>query len=188
MLSEKNKILKDLKLLFENQEDCDVVIRVKEKEFPVHRNILKVRSPVFASTLRNDMKEKQTGIIDIQDCEPAVFSEFLRFLYYEEISNLSEENVFGIFTLCDKYDVSDLREICMKFMKANLSVKTFGDTVTFALMHTESELIKFCVDFFIKNAQKIIETVPWQSLLAQSPIQCNELFIKPLASKNSLNA
>ena len=131
------------------------------------------------------MKEKQTGIIDIHDCEPAVFSDFLRFVYYEEINNLSEENVFGLFTLSDKYDVPDLRAICMEFMKANLSVETFCDTISLALTHTETELIKLCTDFFIGNAEKIIETVKWQSFLLQNPIHCNELFIKYVASKKS---
>ena len=185
MLSHKNKILKDFQLMFENQEDCDVVIRVKEKEFPAHKNILKVRSLVFASMLRHDMKEKQTGIIDIQDCEPSVFSDFLRFLYYKEISSLSEENVFDLFTLSDKYDVPDLRERCMEFMKANLSVETFCDTITLALTHTETELIQLCTELFIGNAEKIIETVKWQSFLAHNPTQSNELFIKYVASKKS---
>ena len=129
------------------------------------------------------MKEKQTGIIDIQDCEPAIFSEFLHFLYYEGISNLSAENVFGLFTHSDKLDVPKLKEMCMEFMKINLSVETFSDTITLALTHTEMELIKLCTDFFIRKAEKIIETYKWQSFLAHNPTQSNECFIKLFASK-----
>lgn len=174
--------------MFEDKEDCDVVIKVKETEFPAHKAILKARSPVFASTLRHEMKEKKTGIIDIQDCEPSIFSHFLCFLYCEELNTLSDENVFGLYTLADIYDIPDLREICREFMKVNISTETFCDTITLALNHSEAELVKFSTDFFIKNAQKIIETVKWQSFLAQNPTQSNELFIKLLASNKNSNA
>lgn len=177
-----NKVLKDLKALFLKQEDCDVIIKVKGQEFPAHRAILKARSPVFDSTLRNDMKEKATGVIDIEDCDPITFSDFLSFLYCGDMENLSMENVFSLFTTADKYEVLDLRSKCIEFIKKNLSIDTFCETITLALQYSESELLKLCTYFFAKNFEKIIVTVKWQSFLAQNPTESNELFIKALVA------
>lgn len=177
-LSDKSKILQDFKSLFLKQENCDVVLRVKGQEFPAHKAILIARSPVFASMFRYDMKEKQTGIVDIEDCDPSSFSDFLCFLYCEEVNNLSEENVYSLFTAADKYGVPDLKEKCTEFMKEYLSIDTFCEIITLALQHSETELINFANDFFVKNAPKIVRTVKWQSFLIENPVQSNELFIK----------
>ena len=95
----KNKIFRDLKELFLKQEDCDVVISVKGLEFPAHRVILKARSPVFDSAFRHDMKEKASGVLNIEDCDSSTFLDFLSFLYCGEVENLSAKNVFSFLQL-----------------------------------------------------------------------------------------
>lgn len=175
-----NKVLQNFKELYLRQEDCDVIIKVKGREFPAHRLILKTQSPVFASAFRIDMMERKTGIVDVEDCDPSVFSDFLYFLYCGEVEKLSEDNVFSLFTVADKYDISDLRAMCMEFMKQNLSVNTFCDTIAFALLYDDAELIKLSTDFFATNLTDIIMTVKWQSFLLENPIQGNELMIKAL--------
>lgn len=161
---------------------------MKGQEFPAHRVILKSRSPVLASAFRYDMKEKSTGILNIEDCEPSIFSQFLHFLYCGELERLSENNTFELFTVADKYDVPDLRTLCMEFMKDNLSVDTFCDTIALALQHSEAELIELCTDFFARNLQKILVTVKWQSFITENPIQGNELMIKALVTDNSVSS
>lgn len=174
--------------MFLKQEHCDVVIRVKGQEFPAHRNILAARSPVFASTFRNDMKEKESGIVDIEDCDPFSFSSFLCFLYCEDENSLSQENVFSLFTAADKYDVPDLRVKCVEFMKKNLTVDTFCEAITLALQHSETELVDLATNFFIKNTEKILETVKWQTFAAENPTQSNELVLKFVKSVKHLIA
>lgn len=175
-----NKVPQDFKEFFLKQEGCDVLIKVKGVQFSAHRTILSARSPVFASIFRNDMKEKSTDTIHIEDCHPSSFSDFLCFLYCGDIQNLSTENVFSLFIAADKYGVSDLRTKCIEFMKENLSVDTFCDTITLALHHFETELIKLATDFFTENLKKIIITIKWHSFIMENPMQGNELMIKAL--------
>lgn len=124
------------------------------------------------------MREKATGVVDIEDSDPSTFSAFLRFLYYGDVESLCDDNAASLFTVADKYDVSDLREKCLEFMKENLSVDTFCDTLTLALRHSETELIRLATEFFVANADKIIVTVAWQTFIAENPTEGNELFIK----------
>lgn len=174
------KTLQDFKDLYLNQVDCDVIIKVKGHEFPAHRNILKARSPVFASTMGHDMKEKDACIIDVEDCDPSSFSDFLCFLYCGNLENFSMENVLSLFATADKYDVQDLRMECLELMGNNLSVDTFCDIITLAFKHSEKELIEKATDFYKKKLREIIVTVKWQSFLMNYPTQCNELLIKAL--------
>ena len=153
---------------------------MKGKQFPAHRLILKAQSPVLAVAFRIDMKEKATGVVNVEDCEPSTFSDFLHFLYCGEVEKLSKDNVFGLFSVADKYDVLDLRVMCLEFIKKNLSVDTFCDTIALGLLHSEAELIKLSTDFFKDNLQEIIVTVKWQSFIIENPIQGNELIIKAL--------
>lgn len=184
----ENKVLDDLKELFLNQKDCDVTLRVKDQAFRAHRIILAARSPVFESTFRNEMKENMTDTIDIEDCDPSCFPDFLCFLYSGDVGAISKTNVFSLFTIADKYDVQDLKFKCVEFMKENMSVDTFCDTIALAHQHSETELVNFATDFFLRNAQKVVATAKWQSFLTENPMQSNQLFIKFAASANCTHA
>lgn len=70
---------------------------MKGHEFPADRNI-QARSPVYAYTFRHDMKERSAGILDVKDCDPSSFLDFLCFLYCGDLENFSMENVFSFFT------------------------------------------------------------------------------------------
>lgn len=164
-----------------------MIIKVNGQEFTAHKNILQARSPVLACTFRHEMKERITGIMEIEDCDPSCFSDFLCFLYCGEAKTISEENVFSLFTLADKYDVQDLRIACIKFMKNTISIDTFCETITLALQHSDTELINLTTDFFTKNAPEIIRTMKWKLFLAENPTEGNELFIKLLAPDASLS-
>ena len=160
---------------------------MKGQEFQAHRLVLKAQSPVFAAIFRNDMQEKVTGIINIEDCDPSSFQDFLCFLYCGEVRKLSPKSAFNLFTVADKYNVSDLRSLCMEFIKMNLSVDTFCDTIELAFLHSESdpELIELSKDFLEKNLQKIIESDKWKSFVVENPKLSNE--VKALVPGRNVN-
>lgn len=158
----KNKILQNFKDLFLKKEDCDVIIRVKKHEFPAHKVIPKARPDVFATALRNDMKEQDTECLDIENCEPSVFYDFLCFLYSEDENSISAKNVIDLFSIAEKYDVPDLKEKCIEFMKENLTIETFCDTIAMAFQYSQTNLINVSTKFFVENAPRIIQTDKWQ--------------------------
>lgn len=162
-----------------------MIVKVKGREFLAHRNILKARSPVFASVFQDNIMENATGTVEIDDCDSSSFSDFLCFLYCGEIGMISQENVFSLFTAADKYEVLDLRAKCVEFMKNNLSINTFCDTIMLALRYSETDLFNLTTDYFAKNAQKIVVTPEWHSFLAEHPTESNKLLIKLLVNNQS---
>ena len=57
----------DMNNLYKNEVLTDTIIKCGDKEFKVHRVILAMQSPVFRAMFEADMKEKQSGVIEISD-------------------------------------------------------------------------------------------------------------------------
>lgn len=168
----------DLRELFISEEDSDVTIQVGDQKYPVHRIILRSRSPVFRAMLKHDMMEKMRGVVDIPDCDPQIFRDFLMYLYAGKLDNMSQDNVFELYRISDKYDVKELKTDCVDFMLGNLTVDGIGDVISLASNHCESQLLSRATEFFVANAKDILPTVNWQKYIQKNPIEANELFMK----------
>ena len=53
-----NSIMSNLHELMQNGEFCDVVLRVGNRDFDVHKVVLVSSSPYFSAMFRGDMSEK----------------------------------------------------------------------------------------------------------------------------------
>lgn len=171
-------LMEKLKDVFLNDEDSDVVIRVGDQQYPAHKVIIRALSSVFQAMLSHDMTETNEGIIDIPDCDPYIFRDFLRYLYTGKLDNITNENAFELYHIADKYDVKELRMDCVDFISGNLTLDTICDAISLATRHCERELLTSATVFFINNIKDIITTVSWQKFVQENPIVANELFIK----------
>lgn len=171
-------MLDDFQKLLYNEDDTDVTIKVKEREFKAHRCILSARTPVFAAMFKQNMSERNTGIIPIDDCEPNIFQEFLHYVYTGSVKMFCHENVFDLYKLSDKYQVEELKEECLEYLKKILSVDTFCDVITLSLKHDEKELLRMATELFCTQMKDIIISVKWQSFICENPSYVNELLIK----------
>lgn len=163
-----------------NGNISDVVLKVEGVEIRAHRCVLAARSPVFLAMMTHETKEKISGVVEIPDVEKSIFSDFLNYLYTGSVEKLTVENVVKLYTTADKYQVDDLKEICMDHMMMNVSIDNFCDVLTLSLRHDEKDLKEVCIQFFSKKSLDIILTAKWQTFLSENPIIGNELFIKHL--------
>ena len=170
----------DFKTVMLSGDHSDVVVKVKEEELRLHKVILATRNPYFDSMFRNDMKEKSTGIVTIEDCDPDIFRSFICFLYTGKVDKLSTENVCSLYEVVDKYQEDQLKKKCMHLMLNTLSIDIFCDYFALALRYDEKELFLKAVEFFTLNAKAIARSVTWQIFVKEYPIQANELFLKAL--------
>lgn len=170
-------LIHDLNELLKSENNSDVTIKVKTEEFKAHRNILGARTPVFTSMFQHDMSEKKTGIITLDDCEPHVFKDFLKYVYTGEVVCQSK-NACGLYEMAEKYQMNELKFECLKYLMNNFSVDTFCDTISIALLYSEEELLKLATFYFCKNTRAILLTVQWQKFLKENPMYANELFLK----------
>ena len=169
---------KNLQDVFLDDCESDVVIKVGDEKYSAHKIIIRARSPVFYAMLKNDMREKSKGFIDIPDCDPYIFRDFLLYLYAGKIDNISNENVCELYYMSDKYDVKELKKDCVEFLSNNLTVHIICDVILLATSHCECSLLSQATEFFIENAKDILVSVKWQQFVKENPVQANELFIK----------
>lgn len=175
--------MNDLKKMVLNGEHSDVIIKVKEKEFHLHKNILAVRNPFFHAMFRNDMKGNTTGIVSIDDCEPGIFRTFIHFVYTGKVDKLSSENACDLYEVADKYQEDQLKEECLHFIANMMSVDSVCDIIVLALRYGDKKLLQDATKFFCGRTKEIIRSVKWQTFLAKYPTQANELYIKAFDDK-----
>lgn len=171
-------------LLFTGKHS-DVTINVRSKEFNVHKNILSIWSPVLSKMLETETKENASTVVNIDNFDPDIFSDFLHFLYAGNTRKLNKENIFKLYIIADEYKVHELSKICVNYMKDNITLQNFCDTVTFSLRYNERELMKVATDFFVKHSTEITVADNWELFLKNSPDKANELLLK--VPKLSLN-
>lgn len=168
----------NLQQLFLSEEDSDITIKVENQQYRVHKNIVRARSPVFYAMLSHDMAEKNKNFVDIPDCDPHIFRDFLFYLYAGKLDTISSANVFELYRISDKYDVKELRMDCVEYILQNLSVDVIGDVIDLATKHHEKKVLKRATKFFVDNAKEILPSVNWMKFVEKHPIEANELYIK----------
>lgn len=94
--------------------------------------------------------------------------------------NLSSHNACELYYVADKYDVPDLKEKCISFLKKSLTVETICDVICLATKHNETKLLEHAILFFAKYMEEILVTVKWQVFMKENPTEANELYIKVL--------
>ncbi|XP_072018725.1 uncharacterized protein [Amphiura filiformis] len=118
-IEHKTNIITNIGEHFNNADISDVTLTVGEQVFPAHRFVLATQSKVFMTMLMDEnWRESEEKKITLQESSEgeSAFYDFLKFLYTGTLT-LTIDNVCGIHTLADKYDVPALKEDCVGFMK-----------------------------------------------------------------------
>ncbi|XP_072048111.1 actin-binding protein IPP-like [Amphiura filiformis] len=162
-IEHKTNIIANIGEHFNNADISDVTLTVGEQVFPAHRFVLATQSKVFLTMLMGEnWKESEEKKITLQESPEgeASFSDFLKFLYTGTLT-LTIDNVCGIHTLADKYDVPALKDDCVGFMKDVLT-GIHGDALKAALewlQYVESflpDLVAICYSAFRTNFAGIV--------------------------------
>jgi speckle-type POZ protein len=111
-----------LEELFDSMSSSDVHFNVRGRDFSAHKNILAARSKVFAAMFKHPTKENSTNQIEIEDIEPEVFDQLLRFIYTGKVPlEKLETMVIGLFIAADKYLMDGLKMKCENYLLHHMS-------------------------------------------------------------------
>ncbi|XP_036092306.1 speckle-type POZ protein-like isoform X3 [Rousettus aegyptiacus] len=206
LLDETNGLLPDDKLtLF-----CEVSVVQDSVNISGHTNTntLKVpecrlaedlaRSPVFNAMFEHEMEESKKNRVEINDVDPEVFKEMMRFIYTGKAPNL-DKMADNLLAAADKYALERLKVMCEEALCSNLSVENVADTLVLADLHSAEQLKAQAIDFINRcsvlrqlgckdgknwnsnQATDIMETSGWKSMIQSHPHLVAEAF-RALAS------
>ncbi|CAL1282227.1 unnamed protein product [Larinioides sclopetarius] len=133
----------DLKSMYDEAILCDSELRTSTQTFSVHKTILSARSPVFRRMFSNDMKEKNSGHVDITGLENDTVQRMLLYIYTDRLEDLQFESASRLYSAAVKYEILSLKEKCRFFFKDNLiqlSPREVCDLQTFARRHQDEDL------------------------------------------------
>lgn len=108
----KELLIQGIKDLWMSRRLSDFTIKVGSNEFRVHKFVLAIHSPKFASMLEEDNDENEVNEMAMKDVNLEAVEDFFRYLYTGEMSIHSD--VLEIFAIAAKLGVTTLRNICEK--------------------------------------------------------------------------
>ncbi|XP_070508297.1 speckle-type POZ protein-like [Chironomus tepperi] len=150
--------------MFNNQSFSDFQIITSDgKEIYVHRNILSIRSPVFEAMITSTMKEGTEKKVLIDDIDGRTLMELIRFVYsgkVNEIDSIATELIYA----ANKYDLQDLKPLCVESLAFNIDVNNALETLVLADLHQEKYLKKFAIDFIKFKYSEIKDQPGWENL------------------------
>uniref|UniRef100_A0A0N8E6F6 Ring canal kelch protein n=1 Tax=Daphnia magna TaxID=35525 RepID=A0A0N8E6F6_9CRUS len=150
--------------LFKNKTLSDVNLNVGGRIFPAHKNIIAARSKVFAAMFNHETAENLSNQVDIQDIDPDVFQEVLRYLYTGRMSREKlDEMAVGVLAVADKYLLDELKAECENHLMKRMSADNCAELLAFAAQpHPAIHLKKYAVDFLLRFPAIVMATDGWK--------------------------
>lgn len=158
------KLSRDLEILLEDESLKDVTLFVGEEKFKAHKLILTARSPVFTSMFTCDMQESKTNQVTIDDIEPEIFEQLLRFIYTGRVPKSDSEDMEALITAADKYAISDLKTFCGDIIITKINVQKAADILILADLVRCEEMKLNAMKFILANKSQVIDTDGYKAM------------------------
>jgi speckle-type POZ protein len=147
--------LRQLEESFEKMLFSDVTFNVRGRKFTAHKNILAMRSPVFAAMFQHPTKELLSGQVEVEDVDPDVFQEVLRYMYTGSPQSTAMDVMAPeLLVAADKYLLDQLKFRCETHLIRQMSAKNCLDLLTLTTHHPAEHLKKFAIDYFRRYPSK----------------------------------
>lgn len=172
-----SQLLKDYASLLTNKQLSDVTITVGARKFYAQRAILSVRSAVFAAMFQSGMQEsKPNCTISVEDIEPDVFHEVLRFIYTEQVKGLAAM-AHELLAAADKYALDQLKNMCVRHLCGNITKDTVLQTLVQADLYRVQQLKDTAIRFICVNIKQM-HAADWMGFCVTNPCLAAEIFGK----------
>ncbi|XP_008219709.1 PREDICTED: uncharacterized protein LOC103319894 [Prunus mume] len=143
---------------------------------PAHKAVLVSRSPVFNAILENEMEESLSGTIKIRDVSYGTLRAFVNYLYTTEVVCLDQQLACDLLVMAEKYQVHHLKDLCQKFLVANLNWENSFSTYTFVHQHNAKKVIDAALTLIIDNMDKLTAREEYAELKEKDPQLVFEIY------------
>ena len=157
------------KKLFLDKKFTDFKIKCEGKTYECHRNVLGCQSKVFEAMFLNmDMKEAKVGEVEIKDVTAETMDMFLYYLYNEKVEDTKLVDTNLLFA-AEKYNIPGLLKLCVKQLKASLSMDNVLDILLSAHHTNQEDLFNAASSFVYENKGKLTKTMEWKEIMETNP-------------------
>jgi len=136
----------DMYRLLKTKEFADVTLQVRDQKFQAHRIILAARSDYFKTMFSVNMKEKESGLVNLEDCCPNMFRAFVKLIY----GGSRIKHPVELFRLADRFLVNDIKDKCSDMIVQQLSKVNVLDTLLLADQYRDNDMKLACFQLLVK--------------------------------------
>ena len=97
-------------------KSSDLVLKVADREFHVHRAVLILCSPVFETMLSSDFKEKTATEISLPGKDATEIEQMLQGIYPDQDLFISKKNCLALLKLSTEYQIDRLNTRCQEYL------------------------------------------------------------------------
>ncbi|CAK8692704.1 kelch-like protein 41a [Clavelina lepadiformis] len=134
----------------------DFVIKVEEKEFKVHKNLLGCLSNYFKTMFLSEMKEKQQNEATIERVSGGIMEVIIKFIYTnEDVINI--ENVYDLMDAADYFQIKLLQDSCNKYLADNLSLDNVVSAWQYAVKYGTPTLLNETEIYIAANFNDLVK-------------------------------
>ncbi len=145
----QNLILHQLEEMFEKMPLSDVTFKIRGRKFAAHKAILAMRSPVLAAMFHHPTKEMLSSKVEVEDIDPNVFQEVLRFIYTGKTQlTAMDKMALRILAAADKYLLEDLKIQCETHLIRQMSAENCLELLSLTTHHPAEYLKKNAIEYF----------------------------------------
>ena len=166
------------------QSSVNVDNRLEHREFRVSSFLLASRSPVFAAMLGSGMREDHTKSVIIDDCDPAVFEELLRYVYTDRCRDTGalQASPHKLLAAATKYDVRGLVVRCEEVLCSALTMDNVTETLILADHFDATTLKTFTISYMVEHAHEILI----RGLVSELPKSLRDQVIDSIATTSEV--
>ncbi|XP_058836390.1 BTB/POZ domain-containing protein 19-like [Topomyia yanbarensis] len=136
-----------------NKFMSDVVFIVGEEKQRIygHKMFLITASKYFFTMFTGGFKESGASEVTLEDTDPIIFLEILRFVYAHRVT-ITLENVHDICVVCEKYMFVDILEHASKFLVKSITEETVLKILKLNRRFYFENVDERCLDVITENA------------------------------------
>ncbi|NXT81194.1 KLH34 protein, partial [Zapornia atra] len=101
---------------------CDILLKVKENEFPAHKSLLACSSDYFRAMFKSYTQESKASVIHLQVISPTGLQHILDFIY-TSLLPLSFESLEDTLEAASYLQVTDAIGLCNQYLVNNLALE-----------------------------------------------------------------
>jgi speckle-type POZ protein len=167
----ERQVLTNLSKLLDTQSMADVTFILNNEKIGAHSAIVVSASPVICAMLENGyFEEGRTKTVKIDDIDPLVFKEMLRYLYTGRAPKLDEDAMTEpLFLAADKYQIEALKNCCEQRLIKKLNVKSVVHYLVVAYLYIAPQLLEASLMLMEINKKEVKAYPEWKELNKNYP-------------------
>ena len=118
------------------------------------------------------MEEQSTKRVNIEDINPEVFQDLLRFIYTGRVSTATMETMAaGLYIAADKYLMDKLKIKCENYLLCHMSPDNCIELLlNFHLLNSAEQLKKEVAKSFRRFPLQVMATSQWEQVKQENPV------------------